>query len=161
MPNQDLFVKMILLAWTTQNSRTTKLFDSLTDDQLLAEVSPGRNRGIYLLGHLTAVNDGLQVLLGFGERLFPTYEDIFLENADKAVVEMPPVATLREHWRLATQKLSERFKQLTPAEWFLRHTAVSAEDFVREPHRNRLNVLITRISHEAYHHGQLVLLQKK
>src|SRR5258708_32314839 len=133
MPDQDLFVKMILLTWNTQNSRTTKLFSTLTDAQLLAEVSPGRNRGIYLLGHLIAVNDGLLVLLGFGERLFPTYEDIFLENGDKAGGEMPPIATLREHWNLATQRLSEHFKQLSAAEWFLRHTAVSADDFAREP----------------------------
>ena len=78
--SQELFVKMIMLSWEAQNSRTTKLFNTLTDDQFLLEVSPGRNRGIYLLGHLIAVNDSLAVTLGLGERLFSQYEDIFLEK---------------------------------------------------------------------------------
>ena len=158
---QQLFVKMILLAWETQNSRTTKLFDSLSEDQLLAEVSPGRNRGIYLLGHLTTVNDGLFTILDIGERLFPQYENIFVKNPDKSGIEMPDIATLRENWNQVTQKLRGNFNQFAPESWFLKHASVSAEDFAKEPHRNRLNVLITRINHEAYHQGQLALLQKK
>jgi len=37
--------------------------------QLEQQVAPGKNRLIYLWGHLTAVNDGLLPLLGIGERL--------------------------------------------------------------------------------------------
>src|SRR5260370_25384482 len=38
-----------------------------------------------------------------------------------------------------------------------RHTAVSEEDFKREPHRNRFNVLIGRTAQLAYHFGQVKL----
>jgi hypothetical protein len=48
---------------------------------------------------------------------------------------------------------------LKPEEWFEKHTAVSAEDFINEPHRNKLNIIITRTSHLNYHTGQLVLLK--
>jgi hypothetical protein len=36
---------------------------------------------------------------------------------------------------------------------------VSPEDFAKEPHRNRLNVLISRTNHMANHIGQLLLLK--
>ena len=159
--SKELFVKMILLSWETQNNRTGKLFDNLSDEQLLLEVSPGRNRGIYLLGHLTAVNDSLLVILGLGERLFPHYENVFIKNPDKSGIEMPDINTLRESWNRVTLKLKDYFKKMSAADWFLKHASVSEEDFAKEPHRNKLNVLITRINHEAYHHGQLTLLQKK
>jgi len=38
-----------------------------------------------------------------------------------------------------------------------RHTAVSEEDFEREPHRNRFTVLLGRTTHLAYHLGQATL----
>lgn len=50
---------------------TNKIFDNLSDEQLMHEVSPGRNRGIYLLGHLTAVHDLMLPLLRFGEAKYP------------------------------------------------------------------------------------------
>jgi hypothetical protein len=46
-------------------------------------------------------------------------------------------------------------------EWFNKHTAVSAEDFAKEPHRNKLNVIVNRTNHTSYHLGQLVYLVKK
>ena len=46
----DLIVKMTLTAWDAQNGYLNKLLDELTEEQLMQEISPGRNRGIYLLG---------------------------------------------------------------------------------------------------------------
>jgi hypothetical protein len=43
--------------------------------------------------------------------------------------------------------------------WFAKHNAVSAEDFAKEPHRNKLNVLITRTIHQGYHLGQMNYLK--
>jgi hypothetical protein len=37
--------------------------------------------------------------------------------------------------------------------------SVSPEDFVEEPHRNELNVLINRTGHVANHIGQMNLLK--
>ncbi len=36
---------------------------------------------------------------------------------------------------------------------------VSDEDFEKEPHRNKLNIIVTRTSHLSYHTGQLILLK--
>ena len=42
----------------------------------------------------------------------------------------------------------------------LLHSAVSEEDFVKEPLRNRLAVLASRTNHVSYHGGQLVLTRQ-
>jgi len=67
---------------------------------------------------------------------------------------------LKNRWRTINEKLTTHFANMTPAQWFERHTAVSEEDFAKEPHRNKLNVLLSRTTHQAYHLGQLILLGK-
>ena len=69
-PN-ELFVKMIIDAWNKELGATNKLLDKLTDEQLMQEVSPSRNRGIYLLGHLTAEHDQMMPLLRFQDATHP------------------------------------------------------------------------------------------
>jgi hypothetical protein len=48
---------------------------------------------------------------------------------------------------------------MKPDDWFAKHTAVSAEDFAKEPFRNKLNIIVTRTTHLQYHIGQLQLLK--
>jgi hypothetical protein len=158
--DQQLFVKMALHAWDVQISRTDKMIKSLTDEQLLQEVSPGRNRVVYLLGHLIAVNDGILKILGLGDRLYPHLDEAFLTNPDRSGKPTPSVKELREAWDRSNQTLTEAFKKLTPAEWFQKHASISEEDFAKEPHRNKLSVLLNRTSHVAYHLGQIVLIKK-
>jgi hypothetical protein len=157
---QQLFVKMALDAWNIQIDRTNKLFNSLSDDQLGQEVAPGRNTGIYLLGHLTAVHDALFPLLGLGEKLYPQLDDIFIKNPDKSGLGKPETKELRNYWNEVNEKLEKNFSNFSIEEWFQRHTAISEADFEKEPHRNRLNVLLNRTSHLANHLGQLIFLKK-
>ena len=83
-PESVLLVRTVLKAWETQVIRMNDFFDSASDDDLMHEVSPGRNRGIYLLGHLTAVNDGIIPLLGLGDKLYPHLEKPFISTPDKS-----------------------------------------------------------------------------
>ena len=50
MQQQELMVKNVLDTWNSNISRVDNLLGSLTDEQLQNEVSPGRNRGTYLVG---------------------------------------------------------------------------------------------------------------
>lgn len=160
--SQDsVFVKMVLAAWQTQNARVNELLATLTDEQLSAETAPGRNTGVYLLGHFAAVNDKLFELLDLGERLHPELDEIFLDSPDKSGKEMPSIAELKKYWMNINSKLTNHFNKMQPADWFKKHTAVAEEDFLKEPHRNKLNVLITRATHQAYHLGQMAYLKKK
>ena len=133
----------------------------ITDEQLQNEVSPGRNTGIYLLGHLTAVHDRLLPLLGFGAQKYPQLDDIFLTSPDKSGKTFPPVAELRAQWKEINTELTNHFNALPLDQWLQKHTAVSEEAFVKEPHRNRLNVLISRTIHLSEHYGQLLFLKTK
>src|ERR1044071_6142496 len=100
---------MVLDAWHTQIKQTDDLFNSLSDDQLFKEIAPGRNRGIYLLGHLTAVHDGMLPLLGFGDQRYPNLYKPFVESADKAETHLPSAEDLRNYWKETNNLLSEKF----------------------------------------------------
>jgi len=60
------------------NKNVAKFFNKYDEASYINEVAPGRNRAVYLLGHLIAVNDGMITLFGLGEKLFPEYEAILL-----------------------------------------------------------------------------------
>ena len=134
-------------------------FNALTDEALQKEIAPGKNRGIYLLGHLIAVHDDMLVLLGLGDKLYPQLAEPFIKSPDKTVAEIPSAQTLRSYWAKQNEFLKQKFDSVKPAEWFEKHTAVTSEDFAKEPHRNKLNIILTRATHLAYHHGQLVLIK--
>ena len=155
----ELFIKMTMAAWDAQNNSLTKLSAALTDEQLSKEIAPGRNSGVYLLGHLVAVNDAMFPLLGFGESLFPQLENIFIKNPDKSGLEKPSATELKEFLQVINTKLTKAIQSTPVIGWFERHTAVSAEDFAKEPHRNKLNIIISRTNHMAYHLGQMALLK--
>ena len=157
----ELYVQMALSAWKTHNTRLDELLAKLTDDQLMQETAPGRNTGVYLLGHLAAVNDSLFKFLGIGERMHPELDAVFLEAADRSGMQMPSVNELRIYWKEINGALYSIIDKLPAQEWFTRHTAVSEEDFKKEPHRNKLNIILNRTNHQAYHLGQLAYLVNK
>jgi len=158
MQQKNLLIKMALDAWFAQISRTNKVFQQLDDEQLKKEVSPGKNTGVYLLGHLAAVHDAMVPLLGLGEKAFPELEEVFVKNPDKSGLPKPAISYLRTCWTTANNRLETSFMALGVEDWFQKHTAVSLPDFEKEPHRNRLNVLLSRTIHIASHLGQLNLL---
>jgi len=157
----ELVVKMATTAWEAQNTRVNKLLEALSDEKMLSEIAPGKNRGIYLLGHLAAVNDNLLPLFGFGEKLYPKLGPVFLSNPDKSELDSPSLQELKEQWNTINTKLTEHIGKMKPSEWFDRHSSISVEDFAKEPHRNKLSVLLNRTTHQSYHVGQLILLQSK
>ncbi|HYV92374.1 MAG TPA: DinB family protein [Chitinophagales bacterium] len=157
----QIMVKMVLDAWHSKIKEANDILDQLTDEQLQNEVAPDRNRGIYLLGHLTATHDGMLPVLSFGERLYPQLDEIFIDNPDKSITPIPSANELRSYWKNINSILADHFNKLPVAAWFEKHNSVSAEDFIKQPHRNKLNVIIPRTNHLSYHTGQLVFLKKQ
>lgn len=156
MEQSRILVDMALKAWNQQISRAEKYFEALPDDAFSKEVAPGKNRISYLMGHLVSSNESMVTLFGFGPKLYPSYEEIFSKNPDKALPQ-PPVAEIRKAWKEAHSNLAKHFEKLSANEWLDKHTAMTAEDLAKEPTRNKLSVLLSRTSHVAYHLGQLVL----
>ena len=155
----DTILKMVFDRWNASIKNLDTLLNELTDETLQKEIAPGKNRGIYLLGHLIAVHDDMLVLLDLGEKLYPELYEPFLKASDKATTHIPTVSELRNFWNKQCEVLKQKFDSLKPEEWLEKHTAVSAEDFANEPHRNKLNIILTRTTHLQYHLGQLRLLK--
>jgi hypothetical protein len=159
MPNEELFVSVALNAWRANIEKADKTFVGLTAKQLLQEVAPGKNRLIYVWGHLTVVHDTMLPLLGFGKRLHPEFDAAFISNPDKTQAS-PSAADIGNAWKEVNNKLFEGFARLSAADWLQKHGAVSPEDFVKEPHRNRFAILLSRTNHMSYHLGQVALTPK-
>jgi hypothetical protein len=156
----NLFTKTIVNAWTAQISRVSEFVDSIGAD-LGKEIAPGKNTGIYIFGHLIAVHDAMLPLLGFGHKLYPQLEKIFITSPDKSGADYPSIEELKKSWNAVNDELLKHYNAMSPEEWIGRHTAVSESDFAKQPHRNKLNVIVGRTTHIAYHLGQLIFLKKK
>ena len=159
--DKELFIKMVLSNWDLQINRMNGLLSKLSDAELSTETAPGRNTGVYLLGHLAAVSDGMFTFLGLGERINPALDEVFLRNPENSGLEKPSIDDLKDYWNQVNAQLADHISKMQPDEWFNRHTAVSEDDFAKEPHRNKLNIVINRTGHLAYHLGQLAYLAKK
>jgi hypothetical protein len=160
MKSHELPVKVAINSWRLVVERADEIFSRLTEDQLLGEVAPGKNRIIYLWGHLIAVHDRMFSILGLGSRLHPHLDAVFIENSDKAVAEIPSAGLLKQYWDEVNAKLLSQFESLPSDEWLLQHRAMTEEDYAKDPTRNRLAVLLSRTNHLSHHLGQVTLALK-
>lgn len=160
MTNEEMYLASAVNGWKSFIDRADKIFFGLNDEEALKEIAPGKNRMIYVWGHLTAVHDAMLPLLGIGQRLHPEFDVAFISNPDKTRVEIPSVEQVRAAWKEINSKLSEGFAGISPADWLKKHAAVSDEDFGKEPLRNRVGILLSRTNHLAYHLGQTALRPK-
>ena len=161
MISEASFIDLALRSWKANIDRADIFFDALSEEELQREVAPGKNRLIYLWGHLTAVNDRMVAILGLGDRLHPELDAMFVSNPDKTVHLTLSPEKLKHLWDEVNERLWAAFCKLSPSDWMQKHAAVSEEDFVREPHRNRFSVLLGRTAHLAYHLGQAVLAKRE
>ncbi len=149
-----------LAAWKINIDRAERVFLPLTDEQLQKEVAPGKNRLIYLWGHLIAVHDRMLPLLELGPRLYPELDSAFLTNPDRTVADLPSGEALKQYWNDVNGKLLSGMERFSAADWLKKHGSVSEEDFAKDPQRNRLAVFLSRTSHVAFHLGQTALIRK-
>jgi hypothetical protein len=157
MVNEGSCVALGLKVWKTQIERADKLFGSLSSEDVLREIAPGRNRLLYLWGHLTAIHDAMLPLLGMGERLYPEFDVAFVSNPDKSQAAIPSHEQVRKAWQNVNAELSKGFEKMSWSDWVQRHAAVSEEDFAKDASRNRFAILLSRTNHLSYHLGQAVL----
>ncbi len=159
MTNDELFAGTAVKNWKIAIDRLNTTAATLSDDAMQKEVSPGRNRVYYLIGHLAAVHDRMLPLLGLGERLHPELDDQFIAKADRTVPDTVASADLRKAFAEVNAWLTAAIETLPPADWLKKHAAVSDEDFAKDPLRNRMAVLESRIGHAHFHAGQIRLTQ--
>src|SRR5438093_11448609 len=157
MGNEDTYVALGLKVWKAQIERADKLFGSLSSEEVLREIAPGRNRLLYLWGHLTAIHDAMLPLLGLRERLHPEFDVAFVSNPDKSRADIPSHEEVHRAWNVVNAELWNGFEKMSWSDWVQRHSAVSEEDFAKDASRNRFSILLSRTNHLSYHLGQAVL----
>jgi hypothetical protein len=158
--SEQALVTAALSSWKGNIDRADRIFSPLNEEQLQKEVAPGKNRLIYLLGHLTAVHDRMLPLLGLGERLHPELDPIFISSPDRTVATLPAAEEIKKSWSEVNSRLLKGFESLSAAQWLERHSSVSEEDFAKDPSRNRFAILLSRTGHIAFHLGQTALIPK-
>jgi hypothetical protein len=158
--SEQALVAAAVNSWKLNIERANKLFSPLTEEQLLKEVAPGKNRLIYLWGHLTAVHDRMLPLLVLGPRIHPEFDALFLTNPDKAAPTLPAAQEIKKAWDDVNDRLLAVFESLSAAAWLEKHDSVSAEDFAKDPLRNRFSILLNRTTHISFHLGQTALIAK-
>jgi hypothetical protein len=160
MTSEQALTTAAVNSWKLNVERADRVFSPLTEEQLLKEVAPGKNRLIYLWGHLTAVHDRMLPLLVLGSRLHPEYDALFLSSPDKTVAALPPAQEIKKAWDEVNGALLAGFEGLAAAAWLEKHGSVSDEDFAKDPQRNRFSVLLNRTTHVSFHLGQTALIPK-
>ena len=140
MKPEEALAKSALNSWKSTIERADKLFSPLSQEQLQKEVAPGKNRLIYLWGHLTAVHDRMLPLLYVGERLHPEYDALFISNPDRAMPELPKAQEIKKSWDEVNGKLLAGFEGFSGSEWLQKHASVSEEDFAKDP--SHLTILL-------------------
>jgi hypothetical protein len=150
-------IKQLITQWEKDLQAMGAIFEKYTDANALTEVAPGRNSVAYLLGHMVAVNDRMIEALEAGPRKHQELDKPFLEDADSKN-GFPPYASLLAKWKETNERLSTAIRQQSLSDWLSRHHYVSEADFQKEPHRNRLAILISRLTHLSTHLGQLKLI---
>jgi hypothetical protein len=157
---EEVLIQAAISSWEQVVTRVGTLCLNRTEQQLLVEVAPGKNRIIYLWGHLTAIHDAMFSVLRLGDRLHPELDAVFIVKPDRSI-PLPTSAEIAKCWEGVHTTLLARFATLSPNAWFERHGNVSAEEFERNPARNRLAVLLSRTNHASYHFGQMMLTKPR
>jgi hypothetical protein len=78
MSDTERMILSALQSWRQVITRLDQKLLNLTDEQLENQVAPGRNRLIYLLGHLAVAHDKMRVLLRIGDRIHPELDVVLV-----------------------------------------------------------------------------------
>jgi hypothetical protein len=161
MNSEQQLIDSGLRAWRFNTDQIDTFFSALSEEQLQIEIAPGRNRLLYLWGHIAAVNDALFPLLGLGPTLYPELNQMFLASPDRSVTSVHSGHELKGVSAQINGALWTAYSRWSVSEWLERHTSVTPEDFKVEPHRNRYTVMLSRNTHMAYHLGQAILAKPR
>src|SRR5260370_20841788 len=83
MTNDELYLAVALNGWKGNIERADKMFSGLSDQDVLREIAPGKNRLIYLWRHLTLTHDTMLPLFSIARRLHPEFDIEIISNPDK------------------------------------------------------------------------------
>lgn len=134
--------------------------DTLKDDEFKIELSPGKNHGVWLLGHLVASEDDFSLYMGKGGLFFPEITEMFGQKSKLMPVEnYPSVSELKNYWKQVTEKNQKIYSTLTDKELSEPHMLV--KDYDTDYFKTKERVIMAWQLHQLYHTGQLGIIVSK
>lgn len=131
--------------------------DSLNDKEFEMELSPGKNHGVWILGHLIASDDDFSVYMGNGELLFPEYAEMFGQGSKLLnVSDYPEVSKLRIQWKEVFEKNKKIYENLKDEEFEQIPENMKGEALNYFTSKGKI-VMAWQL-HQMYHGGQLSVL---
>jgi len=150
-------IGQLLDMWENKIEETTELFELLGDRFATEPVAPGKNRVIYLLGHLLVIHDGIFEALELGKRSYTHYDELFLTPQHPAN-KYPPYDLLLHKWISLNKTLTFQLRHIPFDEWRSKHHYISDTDFALHPTKNKFCVFQCTTMHLFHHSGQLALI---
>lgn len=157
MNTNDFMAVQLLDMWWNKVCETTEVFETLGEQNAMWPVAHGKNRVIYLLGHLLVIHDGLYPTLEIGNRRHTAYDELFLSPQHTANV-YPPFPLLLDQWIDLNEDLHGKLKQLSVSDWLSKHHHISEENFKLQPGKNKFCAMLCTTTHLYHHAGQLALV---
>ncbi|MBS1517152.1 MAG: DinB family protein [Bacteroidetes bacterium] len=133
------------------------VLNGLDDADFKHELSPGKNNGVWLLGHLVVCDDDFSLYMGKGDILYPDYVDLFGQGTKVMPPEKyPPVKELREGWKKVCEKNYRIYSNIRDEELKEPHALVKniEEDYFK----TKENIIMHWQLHQMYHAGQLAVI---
>jgi len=116
------------------------LFGTLSAEQLEQQVAPAKKPPDLSVGTSYSGERRALAAAWHCERLHPELDhDVSFRNRIDRRTHGDG-QSLKSAWEKINQKLWEGFAKFSPSDWAGRHTAVSEEEFKREPNRNKFTV---------------------
>ncbi|HRE40215.1 MAG TPA: hypothetical protein PLG90_02695 [Ignavibacteria bacterium] len=124
------------------------------------EISPGKNHGLFIFGHLIASDDDFSLYLGKGDLLFPDYQKLFAgPNSLKPVNEYPKLNEMHEKWKAVCDKNRIIYENLTDNQLDEFHSL--CENPETDYFKTKERIIISWQFHQAFHVGQLATIHSK
>jgi len=136
------------------------IISSLSDEDLKKEIFPGKNHGVWLLGHLITCEDDFALFMGKGEITYMDYHNMFAEETQPLSFDnYPPISEMKAKWKEMLEKNRKIYSELNDSELNESHAQRKGEnDFCK----TKEDVAVHWQVHLMYHAGQLsVLIPKK
>ncbi len=159
MNSTTLIIKVALEHWEQMVRRADAVISDRSDEILSRPVAPGKNTGVYIIGHLIAINDTMLETIGIGEAKYPELFEMYFRHPDGAALPYKTMPELREIWKETHGRIAAIIQQVPEDDWLKRHARMTDEEFEQNPLRNKLSVFLNRATHIGYHVGQLTLVK--
>ncbi|MEO8665859.1 MAG: DinB family protein [Ignavibacteria bacterium] len=154
---ENILVKKFLEQYIVMIEWVNLYINALTDKDFEMELSPGKNHGVWILGHMIASDDDFSLMMGKGELLFPEYQELFGQGSKlQPVKNYPAVEQLRKQWNDLFEKNKKIYEDLKDADF--NQPPENTTDANKDFFNTKAKVIMAWQLHQMYHGGQLSVL---